>query len=184
MRRDAACCVPVVAAPRGETVRHVRSAVRGTIAVVLALILAGVSMVGCDDPPSEDSLSNGALTEIYVAVLTHAQQHSSFNPDPSTVFVKPLSDGQVVPLDAQVGIVEALREQFDVVFVDADDEAFGKDDSIREGGAFVAVGPVVRRQASATVMFQEIFPNKPSRSWTMSFRERDDVWTASGVEAE
>lgn len=159
-------------------------AVFGWLVLVVCGLLGATALGGCDDPPAADTLDTAELSSIYSAVLTHVQQHSSFNQNAPKVFVKPLSDGQEFPLDVQAEVITALKEHdVTVEFVDSDEAALA-DDAIRDDGVFVAVGAVVRRQSKATVQFAEIYPGRQTKTWLASFTLVRDVWVVSNdVEA-
>ncbi len=125
----------------------------GWLAIAATAILASCAETRGPSQPSSAA--------VYSGVVRWLAARSATDPEPLPVFVESIAADHAIGVDAQVKVIDTTAGIATVRFVDSGDEAIVDADgtkAIKDGGVFVALGPVVARDQDVEVELANVDP--------------------------
>lgn len=170
------------------SVRAVRR-VRGCRLTVAALVLlaAPVALLACgDDAPEIDATAREA--DAWVQVLRTVGLAGA--PPPADDEALPVLfamelDGGLVPPGVQVEVVNALKDEADVRFLDEREGAIADDEPgepVKDDGVLVAVGPVPESGGQAEIDVERYRAAADRAEFVVVLTGGDPTWVVSSVD--
>lgn len=126
----------------------------------------------------------GSTSDAYAVVLQWFAKNAATALERPVVYVEARGEGLGVGLDTQAAIVASTADFADVRFIDDRSEALDSD-GVRDGGVFVALGPLIDDGRDFTIECDQILSEDASIVWTFSLSYSGEVWslTAPPVQA-
>ena len=136
-------------------------------AVLVALLLPGCS--------SDEPTHRGSTADAYALVLRWFVERSETEADQPLVFVEALGEGVNIGLDTQAAVLSSTADFAEVRFIDDRGEAFS-DGEVRDGGIFIALGPIVGAGTTVSIESAHITSESSTIVWAFSLVSRDAEW--------
>jgi len=142
-----------------------------------------VILASCGDDGGSGDDTSSRESDVYAAIVRSVAADEPHEEDETPiVYVTPFPNEKPIPLDVQVGVVDAVAEDATVRFVDEEEQAIDKDaegEPVVDDGVLVRIGTVPEEGTTVTVPAELYHTANDIVPTEYEVTEGTDAWTAT-----